>query len=223
MPALQRARRRAATPPASRPGAPGSTGGWLVNGQKVWTSGAHLAGFGLATIRTDPDVPKHEGITTMVIDMHAEGVEVRPLQMVDRPVGVQRGLLQRRLRPRRRRGRPGQRRLDGGPGDARQRERVHRRRPGRQWRHAGRRRDRALRRAPRAAGGRRRPGRPLRRAERGDGGAQHAQRPPRRRRRRPGTRGQRDQARALGARPRGGGHPGRRSAGRTPPTPRARG
>ncbi|MGP0028986.1 MAG: acyl-CoA dehydrogenase [Acidimicrobiales bacterium] len=57
-------------------------GGWLVNGQKVWTSGAHLAGFGLATIRTDPDVPKHQGITTMVIDMHAEGVEVRPLKMV---------------------------------------------------------------------------------------------------------------------------------------------
>jgi alkylation response protein AidB-like acyl-CoA dehydrogenase len=56
-------------------------GGWLVNGQKVWTSGAHHAGFGLATIRTDPDVPKHEGITTMVIDMHAEGVEVRPLRM----------------------------------------------------------------------------------------------------------------------------------------------
>jgi alkylation response protein AidB-like acyl-CoA dehydrogenase len=57
-------------------------GGWLVNGQKVWTSGAHHAGFGLATIRTDPDVPKHSGITTMVIDMHAEGVEVRPLRMV---------------------------------------------------------------------------------------------------------------------------------------------
>jgi alkylation response protein AidB-like acyl-CoA dehydrogenase len=57
-------------------------GGWLVNGQKVWTSGAHLASFGLATIRTDPDVPKHTGITTMVIDMHAEGVEVRPLRMV---------------------------------------------------------------------------------------------------------------------------------------------
>ena len=56
-------------------------GGWLVNGQKVWTSGAHYASFGLATIRTDPDAPKHEGITTMVIDMHAEGVEVRPLRM----------------------------------------------------------------------------------------------------------------------------------------------
>ncbi len=57
-------------------------GGWLVNGQKVWTSGAHYASFGLATIRTDPDVPKHKGITTMVIDMHADGVEVRPLRMV---------------------------------------------------------------------------------------------------------------------------------------------
>ncbi|HEX3333078.1 MAG TPA: acyl-CoA dehydrogenase [Acidimicrobiales bacterium] len=57
-------------------------GGWLVNGQKVWTSGAHYASFGLATTRTDPDAPKHQGITTMVIDMHAEGVEVRPLKMV---------------------------------------------------------------------------------------------------------------------------------------------
>lgn len=56
-------------------------GGWLVNGQKVWTSGAHVAGMGFATVRTNPDVPKHEGITTMVIDMHSEGVEVRPLKM----------------------------------------------------------------------------------------------------------------------------------------------
>jgi alkylation response protein AidB-like acyl-CoA dehydrogenase len=56
-------------------------GGWLVNGQKVWTSQAHVAGMGFATIRTNPDVPKHQGITTMVIDMHAEGVEVRPLKM----------------------------------------------------------------------------------------------------------------------------------------------
>jgi alkylation response protein AidB-like acyl-CoA dehydrogenase len=56
-------------------------GGWLVNGQKVWTSGAHVAGMGFATVRTDPDAPKHQGITTMVIDMKAEGVEVRPLKM----------------------------------------------------------------------------------------------------------------------------------------------
>ncbi len=56
-------------------------GGWLVNGQKVWTSGAHYSGMGFATVRTDPDVPKHDGITMMAIDMHAEGVEVRPLKM----------------------------------------------------------------------------------------------------------------------------------------------
>jgi len=54
---------------------------WLVNGQKVWTSGAHQASFGLATVRTNPDAPKHQGITTMVMDMHASGVTVRPLRM----------------------------------------------------------------------------------------------------------------------------------------------
>ncbi|WP_030170987.1 acyl-CoA dehydrogenase [Spirillospora albida] len=56
-------------------------GGWRLNGQKVWTSGAQVADFGLATVRTDPDAPKHKGITTVVIDMHAEGVEVRPLRL----------------------------------------------------------------------------------------------------------------------------------------------
>jgi 3-oxochol-4-en-24-oyl-CoA dehydrogenase len=55
--------------------------GWLVNGQKVWTSGAHVSDFGLATVRTNPDAPKHEGITMMVIDMKAPGVTVRPLKM----------------------------------------------------------------------------------------------------------------------------------------------
>ena len=58
-------------------------GGWLVNGQKVWTSGAHHAGFGFATVRTNPDVPKHQGITIMVIDMKGKGVEVRPLKMTN--------------------------------------------------------------------------------------------------------------------------------------------
>ncbi|MGB6058551.1 MAG: acyl-CoA dehydrogenase [Microthrixaceae bacterium] len=56
-------------------------GGWLINGQKVWTSGAHLSSFGLATVRTDPEASKHGGITTVVVDMHAKGVEVRPLRM----------------------------------------------------------------------------------------------------------------------------------------------
>ena len=56
-------------------------GAWLVNGQKVWTSGAHLARYGLATVRTNPDAPKHAGITMMVIDLKSPGVEVRPLKM----------------------------------------------------------------------------------------------------------------------------------------------
>ena len=55
-------------------------GGWVVNGQKVWTSGAQVSRFGLATVRTDPDAPKLNGITMMVIDMKHKGVEVRPLR-----------------------------------------------------------------------------------------------------------------------------------------------
>ncbi len=52
---------------------------WVLNGQKVWTTVAHLASFGLLLARTDPDVPKHAGITAFLVDMHAPGVEVRPL------------------------------------------------------------------------------------------------------------------------------------------------
>jgi alkylation response protein AidB-like acyl-CoA dehydrogenase len=55
-------------------------GGWEITGQKVWTSGAQHCQRGLATVRTNPDAPKHAGITTVVVDMHADGVEVRPLR-----------------------------------------------------------------------------------------------------------------------------------------------
>ncbi|MEE9278670.1 MAG: acyl-CoA dehydrogenase, partial [Myxococcota bacterium] len=53
-------------------------GGWLVSGQKVWTSGAQHCNRGFATVRTDPAAAKHAGISMMVIDMKAAGVEVRP-------------------------------------------------------------------------------------------------------------------------------------------------
>ncbi len=55
---------------------------WIVNGQKVWTTLAHISSYGLVIARTDPDVPKHRGITAFIVDMHAPGVEVRPLRQM---------------------------------------------------------------------------------------------------------------------------------------------
>ena len=53
---------------------------WIVNGQKVWTTWAHLADFGVLLARTDADVPKRAGITYFLVDLHQSGVEVRPLR-----------------------------------------------------------------------------------------------------------------------------------------------
>jgi len=53
---------------------------WIVNGQKVWTSGGHRADLGMLLARTNPEAPKHQGITWFVLDMHQPGVEVRPLK-----------------------------------------------------------------------------------------------------------------------------------------------
>src|SRR5437899_6821749 len=52
---------------------------WIVSGQKVWTTLAHVARFGIILVRTDADLPKHKGMTMFVIDMHEPAVEVRPL------------------------------------------------------------------------------------------------------------------------------------------------
>jgi alkylation response protein AidB-like acyl-CoA dehydrogenase len=54
--------------------------GWVLSGQKVWTTWAHVSDFGVCLARTDPDVPKRNGITYFLVDLHAPGVTVRPLR-----------------------------------------------------------------------------------------------------------------------------------------------
>ena len=52
---------------------------WVINGQKVWTSGAHYSDYGILLVRTDPKVPKHKGLTMFIVNMKQPGVEVRPI------------------------------------------------------------------------------------------------------------------------------------------------
>jgi alkylation response protein AidB-like acyl-CoA dehydrogenase len=56
---------------------------WVVNGQKIWTSGAHYSDYGILLTRTDPNVAKHDGLTMFFIDMKSPGIEVRPIRQVN--------------------------------------------------------------------------------------------------------------------------------------------
>ena len=55
---------------------------WVVNGQKIWTSGAHYSDYGILVVRTDPDVPKHKGLTYFYVDMKSQGVDIRPIKQI---------------------------------------------------------------------------------------------------------------------------------------------
>ncbi len=55
---------------------------WIIDGQKVWTTNAHLSDYGIIVTRTDPSAPKHKGLTMFIVDMHAPGVEARPLKQM---------------------------------------------------------------------------------------------------------------------------------------------
>jgi alkylation response protein AidB-like acyl-CoA dehydrogenase len=55
---------------------------WIVNGQKIWTTGAQFSDYGLLLARTEPDAPKHAGLTLFIVDMKAPGISVRPIRMI---------------------------------------------------------------------------------------------------------------------------------------------
>ena len=55
---------------------------WVINGQKIWTSGAHYSDYGIIVLRTDPNVPKHKGLSYFFLDMKSPGIEVRPIKQI---------------------------------------------------------------------------------------------------------------------------------------------
>jgi acyl-CoA dehydrogenase len=60
---------------------------WVLNGQKIWSTGAHFCDWGMIVVRTDPSLPKHDGLTYFIVDMHAKGVEIRPIKQINGGTG----------------------------------------------------------------------------------------------------------------------------------------
>ena len=101
VPGLLRAQRRLRPRQPRRCGPTLDGDQWVLNGQKIWTSAGHLADHIFTLARTDPDAPKHKGISFLLVDMRQPGIEVRPIKMISGRERVQRGLLHRRRVPRR--------------------------------------------------------------------------------------------------------------------------
>ncbi|HEX3920584.1 MAG TPA: acyl-CoA dehydrogenase family protein, partial [Caulobacteraceae bacterium] len=66
----------------AEPASDGS-GDWIINGQKIWTSGAHYSDYGIVITRTDPNVPKHKGMTMFFLSMQTPGIEIRPIKQAN--------------------------------------------------------------------------------------------------------------------------------------------
>ena len=101
---------------------------FVLNGSKIWSSAAFASDYALCLARTDWDVPKHRGLTMFIVQIHQPGIRIDQHPAGQRLRGVLPGVLRRRPHPRRRRGRRGQRRLDGRLPAARPRAQRGRRR-----------------------------------------------------------------------------------------------
>ena len=100
-------------------------GGYVLNGQKVWTSLAQIADFGICLARTDPDAPKHAGITYFIVDMHTEGLDIRPLRELTGAAMFNEVFFNDVFVAGRRGDRPARGRLEDRPDHAGQRARLH--------------------------------------------------------------------------------------------------